>query len=103
MASSFDDGWRRRGGVVRDGFGLWKYLVEPLHLAPHIVDDASDVGLVVDHARRDEQHQLGPVAGQVLIAEEPAENRDAGDQWEPLRAVFLVFADEPSHDHRLAG
>src|SRR5438552_19025086 len=69
IASSFDDGWRRRGGVVGDGFGLRKNLVEPLHLAPHIVDDATDIGLVLDHARRDEQHQLGPVTGQVLIAE----------------------------------
>ena len=69
MASSFDDGWRRRGASVRDGFGLRKHLVEPLHLAPHIVDDATDVCLVVDHARRDELHQLGPVTGQVLIAE----------------------------------
>ena len=56
---------RRRplgGNTIAENGGMYgKQAVQVLHLAPQVVDGAADVDLALDHAGRDEQHELGPV------------------------------------------
>src|SRR5208282_6056798 len=65
--------------ALRCSFLLWKCIIEAFHLAPQVFDYAGDVLLVLNHARRDKQDQLGAVVFQGLIAEKTAQYRNARD------------------------
>ena len=90
---------RRRGHVLVPG----NTSSSLLHPPAQVVDDRVDVDLVLDDARRDEQHELGAVVLERPGCRTGRRGSGCGDSsGRPVRGVRLGLADEAAHHHRLA-
>jgi hypothetical protein len=69
--------------------------IHVLHAPAQIFDDADHVDLGLDHARGDEQHELGAVVLQVLAAERPPRIGMRDSKREPSEVFRPRVADEP--------